>query len=346
MLYTTIVHELRQKYHLTIPEYCVLDAIKFLSANPKAPVPGWCNASKAAIGELLGVSKPFVVGTIQKLIDIHLVEKNGDGRNLRVTEVFYNDLLLVSPIGKASDRKRGKAGKASDPSGQIDDQNRSDGLPNRSDGLPPSERTEKNKEKQKEKQSADAPVVLPFGSQEFADAWTDWEQHRKDIRKKLTPKSVELQFKKLSQKPEAEAIAMIKQAIEKGWTGLYELKDRKIINDDLSPLIKGMMTTFENYFELKTTFTFLWNNFEDVKALTGLAQIFATRLNDKGTAPTDENVVNAFSNFLPRMPDHYQNRSLTPELIYKNFNKIINEITHALGINNNQQQQSSALQYV
>jgi hypothetical protein len=186
--------------------------------------------------------------------------------------------------------------------------------------------------------------MLPFGSDQFKDAWELWVQHRKEIKKKLTPTSVKLQFKQLAAKNETEAIAMIKKAIEKGWTGLYELEEKDKVPkiDELSSMTKSMMNTFEGYYEIKTTFSFTWNRSEDIQGIDCLSKIFAKRLSDKKHVPTDENVTNAFSQFLPMMPNHYQKRSLNPEMIYKNFNNIINEITHG----SNSTQQSTASQYV
>lgn len=54
--------------------------------------------------------------------------------------------------------------------------------------------------------------------------WDDWEKHRKEIRKKLTPTTIQRQLKFLDGRPPAEQEAIINQSIQNGWTGLFELK--------------------------------------------------------------------------------------------------------------------------
>jgi DNA-binding MarR family transcriptional regulator len=64
-------------------------------------------------------------------------------------------------------------------------------------------------------------IELPFSSDEFREAWTEWEQHRREIKKPLTPTSTERQLKTLASIGEAEAIAAIHRSISNGWTGIF-----------------------------------------------------------------------------------------------------------------------------
>jgi DNA-binding MarR family transcriptional regulator len=64
-------------------------------------------------------------------------------------------------------------------------------------------------------------IELPFSSESFKEAWTDWQQHRREIKKKLTPTSTKQQFKELSQMGEAAAIEAIHHSIGKGWQGIF-----------------------------------------------------------------------------------------------------------------------------
>lgn len=66
---------------------------------------------------------------------------------------------------------------------------------------------------------------MPFESEAFRATWAEWEQHRKEIRKKLTPTTVKRQFKKLAEMGEARAIASLLQSIENGWTGIFEPRE-------------------------------------------------------------------------------------------------------------------------
>lgn len=54
-------------------------------------------------------------------------------------------------------------------------------------------------------------------------AWEEWIKHRKELRKPMTTLSVKKQITFLSEHKK-DHIAIINQAIEKGWQGLYPLK--------------------------------------------------------------------------------------------------------------------------
>lgn len=65
-------------------------------------------------------------------------------------------------------------------------------------------------------------IELPFSSNEFREAWTDWEQHRREIKKPLTSTSVRYQLKDLAALGEAEAIAKLTRSITSGWQGMFD----------------------------------------------------------------------------------------------------------------------------
>jgi len=56
----------------------------------------------------------------------------------------------------------------------------------------------------------------------FRDIWNDWDQHRREIKGKLTPESVKRQAKMLTRYNLPTAIAIIDRSIFKGWRGLFE----------------------------------------------------------------------------------------------------------------------------
>ena len=62
---------------------------------------------------------------------------------------------------------------------------------------------------------------LPFQTESFAEAWKTWLQHRKEIKKPVTPQSAKMAFTELSQMTEPEAIAAIRFSIKKGWRGIF-----------------------------------------------------------------------------------------------------------------------------
>jgi hypothetical protein len=68
--------------------------------------------------------------------------------------------------------------------------------------------------------SEDLPEELD--TQEFRQAWQEWQQFRKDIKKKLTPLTVKKQLKQLAGYGPAGAVASVNRSIANGWQGLFE----------------------------------------------------------------------------------------------------------------------------
>lgn len=54
--------------------------------------------------------------------------------------------------------------------------------------------------------------------------WSDWANHRKQLRKPLTKVAIDRQVKFLEQFDEETRVKIIEQSIFKGWSGLFELK--------------------------------------------------------------------------------------------------------------------------
>ena len=64
--------------------------------------------------------------------------------------------------------------------------------------------------------------MLPFASVEFKATWSDFEQHRNELKKKLTPTARKQIFADFAEWGEARAIAAIRHTIGKGWQGIRE----------------------------------------------------------------------------------------------------------------------------
>lgn len=92
--YTMILHSVRKELGLSLNEYCIADSIYHLSNNPSSETKGWCYASKATLGENIGISEQAVYPIIKKLISLGLVEKNPETKYLRTTEKWYNMVVL------------------------------------------------------------------------------------------------------------------------------------------------------------------------------------------------------------------------------------------------------------
>lgn len=84
----------------------------------------------------------------------------------------------------------------------------------------PTEESEKNPVEERREAAP-----LPFDSPEFAAAWADFEQHRRELKKKLTPTAIRQNFADFKQWGEARAIAAIRFTIGKGWQGIREDRD-------------------------------------------------------------------------------------------------------------------------
>lgn len=96
--------------------------------------------------------------------------------------------------------------------------------------LPEKRRIEKSNKPPLPPKGGDADAALaehlPAGSvldcPNFYAAWRDWWEHRREIRKRLTPTAIRKQLKELEAWGADRAIAAIEHTVAKGWTGLRE----------------------------------------------------------------------------------------------------------------------------
>jgi hypothetical protein len=83
---------------------------------------------------------------------------------------------------------------------------------------------EKEIKKQKEPKKKNE-IVYPFTSEKFTEAWSNWLDYRKDIKKPYrSALSEQTALRKLSNYPEETAIKMIDQSMENDWQGIFEIK--------------------------------------------------------------------------------------------------------------------------
>ncbi len=83
---------------------------------------------------------------------------------------------------------------------------------------------------------------LPFNSEAFSKAWQDWQQHRKEKKKPITPTSAQAQFRTFNEWGETRSITAIEHSIRNGWQGvfeptsqLYSQKPQTIVNTGRRP---------------------------------------------------------------------------------------------------------------
>ena len=88
--YTTIIHQVRNRFGLSITEYCVADTIHKLSSGEKSrKLGGWVYASKQTLADGLGVSRITVIRAINKLIELKLLERDPDTNYLTTTGLWW-----------------------------------------------------------------------------------------------------------------------------------------------------------------------------------------------------------------------------------------------------------------
>lgn len=85
----------------------------------------------------------------------------------------------------------------------------------------------KDLKRQSKKQREVLTVAFPDGyeTEDFKAAWNDWSEHRRAMKKPLTPQSEKLQMKQLAEWGYDLALATLKHSTANGWQGLYPPKD-------------------------------------------------------------------------------------------------------------------------
>jgi len=104
--WTTIDHDIRKKFDLSLNEYAVADSIYTLSRS------GWCTASREHLGDFIGVSRQTVTTIINLLVDRDIVEKDNK-RGLRTTEKWDDAFLKTKNNRRGSESQSGQKCKES-----------------------------------------------------------------------------------------------------------------------------------------------------------------------------------------------------------------------------------------
>jgi hypothetical protein len=134
--------------------------------------------------------------------------------------------------GKAKTKAKSEASKQNGAKGgrpitQAETQAETQAKPKHNPSENPTEgKGKEGKGKEGKEKESPAALGLPHG-EKFALAWSDWVQHRKEIRKPLKPTQTAAQLKNLGTMPEDEAVAMMLHTIEKGWQGLQSPETAK-----------------------------------------------------------------------------------------------------------------------
>jgi hypothetical protein len=84
----------------------------------------------------------------------------------------------------------------------------------------------KDKDKDKDKDIESFRSTLPdtHNTDDFVAAWMEFKDHRREIKKPLTPRAAAMQLKLLFNYDANTAVKMIQKSIASGWQSIYELK--------------------------------------------------------------------------------------------------------------------------
>lgn len=99
----------------------------------------------------------------------------------------------------------------------------------------PHNSTVNNKENNKSSRAKKAAEPEPLPDWMNREAWGEWEQHRREKKMKITPLSQKKQVKFL-EKFKKDHVAIINHSITMGWTGLFELDEKKALDKNV---VKG-----------------------------------------------------------------------------------------------------------
>lgn len=179
-------------------------------------------------------------------------------------------------------------------------------------------------------------IPLPFESEEFSKAWADWVADRKERKKKLTDRAIKMQFKVLSTVTEDVAIKMIYKAIEYGWVKFYPPTFDMAPGLTLTIDQQEFANIFKDFFLRTTNVSYQWDKNDNV-FIADLYEVFKMRAKQRFARENlflsegpdlHAAILDAFHHFLNLLNDFHKKRFLKPELLRKNFNTIIAEISH------------------
>ena len=99
-------------------------------------------------------------------------------------------------------------------------------LVNHMDTICLNEKKRKVKEGKGKKRNKEPVAALPFLSDEFAEAWADWQTYLKQKRKTPTQLTTTKQLNQLKKLNEKDAIETINRSIQNGWQGLFPSNEK------------------------------------------------------------------------------------------------------------------------
>ncbi|WP_128545112.1 hypothetical protein [Larkinella soli] len=204
-----------------------------LSANPKAPVPGWCSQSRGKMADEMGMSRRAIITIVQVLEEKGLVERN-ESDFLRTTDLWYDAVQGVKKLHTPPCEETAHPVKEVHTPCEETAQERCEETAHKNNN------TENNTEKEREPQPVeaksseeDAPAAKPskrkaqkpaelafpdFATDRFKTVWGQLTRQPKWSTKSAN--ALQLSLNKLARYDEAFSIKLMETTIERNWTGV------------------------------------------------------------------------------------------------------------------------------
>jgi DNA-binding transcriptional regulator YhcF (GntR family) len=191
--------------------------------------PGQLITGRRSIAAFLKINENKVQRILKLLKNEHLIEQQACNRNRLITILSWNKYQKTEQQNKQQVNNRRTTGEQQVNTNNNDNNvnnnvNNNNKSPKNSapvfeapKSLQPSQ---KNKKTQKPALKVEIPENLKTDA--FYKAWDEWQEHRKQIKKKLTPLAAKKQIKKLSEMGLDRAIKAINYSITNGWQGIFE----------------------------------------------------------------------------------------------------------------------------
>ena len=87
---TRVYHSIREKFNLSINDYCAIDAVYHYSIKTDSYFPNWCYKGMPFFVKALGLSRATVYRIIKDLIEKELLIRNNENSFLRTTVKWKN----------------------------------------------------------------------------------------------------------------------------------------------------------------------------------------------------------------------------------------------------------------
>jgi hypothetical protein len=209
----------------------------YLALARRADAGGWCYPSIGTIQADTGLSRKTTIEAIKALVNLGMVVvsagPHGRGSHGYTLPAMATGLETTPVTGSENEpqpvQKLHSTGSDNEPQPvQKLHSTGSENEPQPVQKLHPNNTqlttTKNNTQRTKRGKAAAVAVEIPkeLESPEFQEAWSEWLQHRREIRKPATPTTQRKALVGLAAMGPARAIAAINHSVANGWQGIFE----------------------------------------------------------------------------------------------------------------------------